>query len=74
MIASMIVEIEADAENQVLPELARMAGVSTYGVKEGQIVTVVEGASSAAVTDTIREIAGLERIIGVYPVFAGDHA
>lgn len=74
MIASMIVEIEAEAEAQVLPELARIAGVSTYGLKDRQIVTVVEGESMAAVNDIVRQISLLERIVGVYPVFAGEHA
>lgn len=74
MIASMIVEIEAEAESQVLPELARIAGVSTYGLKDRQIVTVVEGESLAAVNDIVRKISLLERIVGVYPVFAGGHA
>jgi len=73
MIASMIVEIEADAESQVLPQLARISGVSTYGLKDRQIVTVVEGESVTAVNNIVQEISLLERIVGVYPVFAGDH-
>ncbi len=74
MIASMIVEIEADAESQVLPELDKIGGVSTYGIKDRQIVTVVEGETMTAVTDIVREISLLERIVGIYPVYAGDHA
>jgi nitrate reductase NapAB chaperone NapD len=73
MIASMIVEIEAEAEHQVLPELARMAGVSTYGIKDRQIVTVVEADTMTAVNGIVQEISRLDRIIGVYPVFAGEH-
>lgn len=73
MITSMIVEIEADAEGQVLPELAKIAGVSTYGIKERRIVTVVEGATMAEVTATVQEISLLERIVGVYPVYAAEH-
>lgn len=73
MIASMIVEIEADAEGQVLPKLAQIVGVSTYGIKDCQIVTVVEGKTAAAVNEIVREISLLERIVGVFPVFAGEH-
>jgi nitrate reductase NapAB chaperone NapD len=73
MIASMIVEIEADTEAMVLPELHRIAGVSTYGIKDRQIVTVVEGETMTAVSDIVREISRLNRIVGVYPVFAGEH-
>lgn len=74
MIASMIVEIEADAEGLVLPELDKIGGVSTYGIKDRQIVTVVEGASMTAINDIVREISLMERIVGVYPVFAAEHA
>jgi nitrate reductase NapAB chaperone NapD len=73
MIASMIVEIEADTEAVVLPELNRIVGVSTYGIKDRQIVTVVEGETMTAVSDIVREISLLNRIVGVYPVFAGEH-
>ena len=73
MIASMIVEIEADTEAMVLPVLNRIAGVSTYGIKDRQIVTVVEGETMTAVSDIVREISLLNRIVGVYPVFAGEH-
>lgn len=74
MIASMIVEIEADAESQVRPELDKIGGVSTYAIKDRQIVTVVEGETMTAVNDIVREISLMERIVGVYPVFAGEHA
>lgn len=73
MIASMIVEIEADAEDQVLPELHKITGVSTYGIKDRQIVTVVEGETIVAVNTIAREISLLARIVGVYPVFASEH-
>jgi len=73
MIASMIVEIEADTEAMVLPVLNRIAGVSTYGIKDRQIVTVVEGETMTAVSDIVREISLLNRIVGVYQVFAGEH-
>lgn len=74
MIASMIVEIETDAETQVLTLLEKIVGVSTYGIKDRQIVTVVEGNSMAVITAIVREISALDRIVGVYPVFAGEHA
>lgn len=73
MIASMIVEIEADAEALVLPELGRIVGVSTYGIKDRQIVTVVEGETMTAVSDIVHAISLMDRIVGVYPVFAGEH-
>ena len=74
MIASMIVEIEAEAEGSVLQALDKIAGVSIYGIKDHQIVTVVEGETAMAVNNIVRGISSLERIIGVYPVYAGEHA
>ncbi len=72
-IASMIIEIEDGAEERVLPELGKIPGVGVYGVKGRQIVTVIEGDTFAHVNDIVKTVSLIERITGVYPVYAGEH-
>lgn len=71
-IASIIVEIEEGAIEQVLPELGKVPGISVFGVKNNQVVTVVEGESLLIVNDMIRKLSDFEKVTGVYPVYAGD--
>ncbi len=73
MVASVIVEIENGTGEAVLNSLARMDNISVYGVKDNQIVTVIEGSDMKIVKDNIKNIYALEGVIGVYPVFAGDY-
>lgn len=70
-VASVIVETENGAGETVLTSLARMTNVNVYGVKENQIVTVVEGDSAEAVNESVSMLAAIDKVIGVYPVFAG---
>ena len=73
-VSSIIVTIEDGAIEQVLPRLAAVPGVSVFGVKENQIVTVVEAESLSAVNGIIKEVSEFDRVVGIYPVYAGDHA
>lgn len=73
-ISSVIVDIEDGAIEQVLPMLGRVPGISVFGVKDNQIVTVIEAETLLAVNDVIKTVSGFERVIGIYPVYAGDHA
>lgn len=72
-VASVIVEVEADAGEAVLNSLARIDNVCVYGIKENQIVTVIEGDNIHTVGETIKGIYAIEKVIGVYPVYAGGY-
>lgn len=72
-ISSIIVDIEDGAIEQVLPRLGMVPGMSVFGVKDNQIVTVIEAETLLAVNDVIKTVSDFERVIGIYPVYAGDH-
>jgi nitrate reductase NapAB chaperone NapD len=72
-IASVIVEIEDGASDAVLGGIAQIARATVYGIKENQIVTVIEGGDSREIDEVIRQLSGLDKVIGVYPVYAGDY-
>lgn len=71
-IASAVVEIQDGTSDTVLGRLARIPRISVYGVKENQLVTVIEGDTMNDVNDVVQEVSRIEEVIGVYPVFAGD--
>ena len=73
-IVSVVVEIEENSIEQVLPELGKIPNISVFGVKDNQIVTVIEGETLVSVNDIIKKLSDLERVTGVYPVYAGEHA
>ncbi len=73
-IASAVVEIKNGTSGTVLGRLARVPQVSVYGVKENQIVTVIEGATIGEIDAAVKEVTAFEDVIGVFPVFIGDHA
>jgi nitrate reductase NapAB chaperone NapD len=73
-ISSIIVAIEDGAIEQVLPRLGAVPGVSVFGVKDNQIVTVVEAETLSAVNGIIKVASEFEGVIGIYPVYAGEHA
>jgi nitrate reductase NapAB chaperone NapD len=72
-IASVIVEIEDGASETVLGSIAQIAQATVYGIKENQIVTVIEGGDSREIDAVIRQLSVLDKVIGVYPVYAGDY-
>ncbi len=71
-IASAVVEIQNGTSEAVLAGLARIPRVSVYGMKENQIVTVIEGATINEVDAMVKEISTLDGVIGIYPVFVGE--
>ncbi len=72
-ITSVIVEIEEGESDAVLGSIAQMARATVYGIKENQIVTVIEGGDSREIDEVIRQLSALDKVIGVYPVYAGDY-
>lgn len=72
-VASVIVEAEEGSSEAVLNSLAGINNVSVYGVKDNQIVSVIEGDDIKSVEDTIKVLYTIDKIIGVYPVFAGEY-
>ena len=71
-IASVIVEIEDGTSEAVLGSIAQIAQTTVYGIKKNQIVTVIEGGNSREIDEVIRQLSALDKVIGVYPVYAGD--
>jgi nitrate reductase NapAB chaperone NapD len=72
-IASVIVEIEEGAEETVLGGIARVPEASVFGIKNNQIVTVIDGKDAGEMESVMRTLAALEKVIGVYPVFSGSY-
>lgn len=72
-VASLIVEFEDGSGETVLNSLARISNISVYGIKDNQIVAVIEGEDMQVIDNTIRQLYGIANVIGVYPVYAGDY-
>jgi nitrate reductase NapAB chaperone NapD len=68
----MIVEIREGCSEAVMSSLAAISNLSVYGIKDNQVITVVEGDSTATVEETMKVLLGIENVTGVYPVYAGD--
>jgi nitrate reductase NapAB chaperone NapD len=73
-IAGIIVEVQNGAEASVLTGLAQIPQISVYGVKENQIVTVIEGDNAASVNDTVSRVSLFAGVLGVYPVSISEDA
>lgn len=71
-ITSVVVEIKNGSSESVLGRLARIPQISVYGIKDNQIVTVVESGAAHGVEDILKEVQLIEEVTGVYPVFVGD--
>lgn len=72
-VASVIVEVEEGSGEAVLKSLARINNVSVFGIKDNQIVTVIEAEDIGLIDNTIKRLYTIDRVVGVYPVFAGDY-
>ena len=72
-IASVVIEVEQGTSETVLQGLAQMPNLSVYGMKENQIVTVVEGDTIQSVDDSVKTVLNMADVIGVFPVYAGDY-
>ena len=69
-VVSVIVDIENNSGEAVLHSLAVIGNVSVFGVKDNQIVVVIEGKDMKAIQNTIKILYSTKNIIGAYPVFA----
>ena len=69
-VVSVIVDIENGSGEAVLHSLAVIGNVSVFGVKDNQIVVVIEGKDMKAIQNTIKILHSTKNIIGAYPVFA----
>jgi len=69
-VVSVIVDFENGSGEAVLNSLAAIADISVYGVKDNQIVAVIEGKDMEAVTNTINVLYATKNVLGAYPVFA----
>jgi len=70
-ISSAVVEIRNGSGETVLNSLARIENVSVFGIKDNQIVAVIEDKDIWGIQDTMKKIYGIESVVGVYPVYAG---
>ncbi len=71
-IASVVVEIQNGAGETVLGLLGAMREVSVFGMKENQIVTVIESSTPEAVEGILSRVRMIEDVVGVYPVYIGE--
>ncbi|MHB1011805.1 MAG: chaperone NapD [Desulfobacteria bacterium] len=71
VISSAVVEIRNGSGETVLNGLARIENVSVFGIKDNQIVAVIEDRDIRGIHDTMKKIFGIESVVGVYPVYAG---
>lgn len=69
-VVSVIVEIENGSGEAVLHSLAVIGNISVYGIKDNQIVAVIEGRDMKAIQNTIKILYSTKNILGAYPVFA----
>lgn len=69
----MIVEIRDGSSEAVMSSLANIANVSVFGIKDNQIVAVIEGSDPVSVDETMKALFAIEDVTGVYPVYAGDY-
>jgi len=70
-ISSAVVEIRNGSSETVLNSLARIENVSVFGIKDNQIVAVIEDRDIWGMQDTMKKIYSIENVVGVYPVYAG---
>lgn len=71
-VTSLIIEMCEGAGEAVMNSLAGFPNVSVYGIKDNQIVAVIDGKDIASVEDTMKALLTIKDVTGVYPVFAGD--
>jgi nitrate reductase NapAB chaperone NapD len=69
-VVSVIVDIENNSGEAVLHSLAVIGNISVYGIKDNQIVAVIEGRDMKAIQNTIKILYSTKNILGAYPVFA----
>lgn len=72
-VTSVVIEINDGVSEDVLGRLALVPHINVYGMKDSQIVTVIEGESAGDVEETVRTIMALNGVVGVYPVFSGNY-
>jgi len=72
-VTSVVIEVQDGVSEDILGRLALLSNVNVYGMKENQIVTVIEGESAVEVDDTVRTIQSLVGVVGVYPVYSGEY-
>ena len=71
VISSAVVEIINGSSETVVNSLAGIDNVSVFGIKDNQIVAVIEDGDIWGIQDTIKKIYGIKSVVGVYPVYAG---
>lgn len=69
-VVSVIVDIENNSGEAVLHILATVGNISVYGIKDNQIVAVIEGRDMKAIQNTIKILYSTKNVLGTYPVFA----
>ncbi len=70
-IVSVVVEIKPGASETILGRLAGIREVSVYGMKENQIVMVIESRTMEAADEVLDQVQIIDDVIRAYPVFVG---
>jgi nitrate reductase NapAB chaperone NapD len=72
-ILSVVVQVQASRGEAVSEGLAAISGVNIYGIRDDQVVTVLEGEDMAGVDALVREIMVVPDVLGVFPVYGTDY-
>jgi nitrate reductase NapAB chaperone NapD len=73
VVSGAVVEIGKDASETVLRSLALLRNVSVFGIKDHQIVIVIEDDNMNGILNYMDKIREISSVVEAYPVFARYH-
>lgn len=71
-IVSIIVQVREDVRNALARVFENMPHISIYGMKDNQIVLMLDTDDIHVLAHNIREIQKMDGVIVVHPVFSRD--
>ncbi len=69
-VVDIVLVISHGSSRAVLSRLERIQHICVCALKKNEIVTVVEGKTLCDVGAVIKQVAMIENVIGIYPVYA----
>jgi nitrate reductase NapAB chaperone NapD len=73
VVSGAVVQVGNDASETVLRSLALLRNVSVFGIKDHQIVVVIEDDNMNGILNHMEKIREISSVLEAYPVFAGYH-
>ncbi len=71
-VSGVVVEIEEGTSEAVFHSLAQIDSISVFGVKDTQIVVVIEADAIGIIEERVKEMSAITHVTGVYPVFSAE--